>query len=191
MNLELEKELVKRAQNEPEAFSELYDLNYSKIFGYILRRVANIEIAQDITSETFFKSLKNIGKFKWRNISFSAWLYRIASNEIATYFRKNKYKPTSFEKIVEPTILSNPLEDFIEAEEELKKQKDFLEIQQKISQLPNIYQEIIVLKFFEKKKIKEIAEILGKREGTVKSLLHRGLEKLRKLMDATHPPPSR
>lgn len=183
MDLESERELVRQAQREPEAFSKLYELNYSKIFGYVLKRVANLELAQDITSETFLKSLQNIKKFKWRNISFSSWLYRIASNEIANYFRKNKYKAVSFEKISEPISLSNPLQEIVEAEEKLKEQKDFLEIYQKISKLPNIYQEVIVLKFLEKKKIKEISEILGKREGTVKSLLHRGLEKLRKLMD--------
>ncbi len=183
MDLELEKELVKRAQKEPEAFSELYELNYSKIFGYVLKRVANLEVAQDITSEIFFKSFKNIKKFKWKNISFSSWLYRIASNEIANYFRKNKYRPVSFEKISEPISLSNPIEDIIEAEEKLKEHKDFLEIQKKLSKLPDIYQEVIVLKFLEKKKIKEISEILGKKEGPVKSLLHRGLEKLRQLVE--------
>ncbi len=181
--LKKEKELVKRAQKEPEAFSELYDQNYSKIFGYTLKRTANIETAQDITSETFLKALKNIKKFKWKGVSFSCWLYRIASNEIANYFRKNKYRAISFEKISEPISLSNPSQELIEAEEQLKRQKDFLELQQKITKLPDVYQEVIVLKFFEKKKIKEIAKILGKKEGTVKSLLHRGVKKLRKLME--------
>ncbi len=182
-DLEKEKELIKRAQNDPQAFSELYNQNYSKIFGYVLKRVADVEIAQDVTSETFLKSLKNIKRFKWKNISFSCWLYRIASNEISNFFRKRKYRAVSFEKISEPISFSNLSEEFIEAEEELEKQKDFLELQQKISQLPPLYQEVIVLKFFEKKKIKEIAEILGKKEGTVKSLLHRGIKKLRKLIE--------
>ena len=180
--LKEEKELVKRAQKEPEAFSELYNSNYSKIFGYVLKRVANLEIAQDITSETFLKSLKNIKKFKWKNIHFSSWLYKIASNEIANYFRKKEYKAVSLEKITEPIDFSVPLTEIIEAEEKLKRQKDFLELHQKITKLPLLYQEVIVLRFFEKKKIQEIAEILGKREGTIKSLIHRGLEKLREIM---------
>ena len=58
-----------------------------------------------------------------------------------------------------------------------------MKIQEKISQLPIRYQEVITLRFFEKKKIKEIAEILGKKEGTIKSLLHRGLEKLKNLVE--------
>jgi len=177
--LKKEKDLVKRAQKDPAAFSQLYEENYSKIFGYILKRTADVELAQDITSETFTKCLKNIKKFKWQGVPFSCWLYRIASNEIASYFRKNKYRAVSFEKIAEPISSSNPSLEFIEAEEQIKKQADFLKINKKISQLPSIYQEVIVLRFFEKKKIKEISQILGKKEGTVKSLLHRGLEKLR------------
>ncbi|XOB40943.1 MAG: RNA polymerase sigma factor [Candidatus Nealsonbacteria bacterium] len=182
MNLEKERELVKKAQKDPKAFAKLYNEHYSRIFGYALKRTANLEIAQDITSETFFKALKKLWQFRWKNISFSAWLYKIVNNEIANYFRKNKYK-VSLEKIPEPVALSNPFTEIIEAEQELKKHQDFLMLQEKISKLPIKYQEVIVLRFLEKKKIKEIGEILGKKEGTIKSLLHRGLEKLRKLIN--------
>jgi RNA polymerase sigma-70 factor (ECF subfamily) len=74
-----------------------------------------------------------------------------------------------------------------QAEAELQKHEDFLAIHKNITKLPPQYQEVIALRFFEKKKLREIGDILGKREGTVKSLLHRGLERMRKLMveDAT------
>ena len=182
MDLNEEKELIKQAQKDPEVFAKLYDEYYPKIFGYILKRVANFEIVQDIASETFFKALKKLWQFRWRNISFSAWLYRIANNEIANYFRKNKYKPVSLDKVPEPIAFHNPKVEILEAEQELKKYQDFLKIQEKISRLPIKYQEVITLRFFEKKKIKEICEILGKKEGMVKSLLHRGIEKLRSLL---------
>ncbi|MCD6233184.1 RNA polymerase sigma factor [bacterium] len=188
MELSKEKELIKEAKKNPEVFGKLYEQHYSKIFGYILKRTADLEIAQDITSETFFKALKKLWQFRWRNISFSAWLYRIANNEIANYFRKNKNCSTSLDKLLEekgfePVTLHNPETEFLEAQEKLKKHQDFLEIQEKIFQLPIKYQEVITLRFFEKKKIKEIAEILGKKEGTIKSLLSRGLEKLRELIE--------
>jgi len=188
MELSREKELIKKAKKNPEVFGKLYEQHYSKIFGYILKRTADLEIAQDITSETFFKALKKLWQFRWRNISFSAWLYRIANNEIANYFRKNKNYSTSLDKLLEekrfkPVALHNPETEFLKAQEKLKKHQDFLEIQEKISQLPIKYQEVITLRFFEKKKIKEISEISGKREGTVKSLLHRGLKKLKGLLE--------
>ena len=186
LNLEEEKKLVERAKKDPEAFGELYDEYYSRIFGYVLKRVADIEIAQDIVSETFFKAIKNIWRFRWQNIPFSSWLYRIASNEIANYFRKEKYKTISLEDAPEPVYGSTPFSEIMEAQEELEKHKDFLSLQEKISKLSIRHQEVITLKFFEKRQIKEIADILGKKEGTVKSLLHRALEKLREQMDANN-----
>lgn len=175
-----EKKQIEKAKKDPRAFTELYDKYYSQIFGYILKRVANLEIAQDVTSETFLKALKNLWQFRWRNIPFSSWLYRIANNETANYFRKQKGGWVPLEKIAEPASADNLQMEFIEAQEELKKHQDFLKAQGKISKLPLKYQEVIVLRFFEKKQIKEVSEILGKKEGTIKSLLHRGLEKLRK-----------
>jgi RNA polymerase sigma-70 factor (ECF subfamily) len=174
-----EEDLIEKAKKDPEAFSELYEKYYSQIFGYILKRVADLEIAQDVTSETFLKALKNLWQFRWKNIPFSAWLYRIANNEIVNYFRKRKGGLAPLEKIAEPASADNLEAEFIKAQEELEKHQDFLRAQEKISELDIKYQEVVVLRFFEKKQIKEIAEILGKKEGTIKSLLHRGIEKLK------------
>jgi len=177
--------LVERAKNDTEAFGELYDQYYPKILGYVLRRTANIEIAQDVTSEVFFKALKNLGKFHWRDVPFSSWLYRIATHEIANYFRDNKHRQSSLEEVSKLITISNPSAEteLLEAEAELKRHEDFLLLHESISRLSVKYQEVITLRFFENKQIKEIGEILGKREGTIKSLLHRSLEKLRKLME--------
>ena len=184
MDLGEEKELVRQARKSPDAFAKLYDQYYPKIFGYVLRRSANLEAAQDITSETFLKALGKLWQFQWRNVSFSSWLYKIATNEISQYFRKAEYrKSVSLEELQERglELLSphDPESELIEAQEKLKQHQDFLEIQEKISRLSAKYQEVIALRFFENKQINEIAEILGKREGTIKSLLHRAVEKLR------------
>jgi len=186
MDLSEEEELVKRAQKDPDAFARLYDQYYPRIFGYVLRRSANLEAAQDITSETFLKALGKLWQFQWRNVSFSSWLYKIATNEINQYFRKAEYKKSvSLEELQERgfELLSphDPESELIEAQEKLKQHQDFLEIQGRITRLPAKYQEVIALRFFEKKQINEIAEILGKREGTIKSLLHRAVEKLREM----------
>jgi RNA polymerase sigma-70 factor (ECF subfamily) len=185
MDLKQEKELVERAKNDTEAFGELYNQYYSRILGYVLRRTASVEIAQDVTSEVFLNVLKNLGKFQWRNIPFSSWLYRIANNETANYFRKNKHRNFCLEELSDLPDTSNPSieAEVLAAKEELKRHEDFLVLHESISRLSTKYQEVITLRYFENKQLKEIGEILGKREGTVKSLLHRGLEKLRKLME--------
>jgi RNA polymerase sigma-70 factor, ECF subfamily len=184
MDLREEKELVSQAQKAPDAFARLYDQYYPRIFGYVLRRSANLEAAQDITSETFLRALGKLWQFQWRNVSFSSWLYKIATNEVRQYFRKAEYKKSvSLEELQEQgfELLSphDPENELIEAQEKLEQHQEFLEVQQRIVRLPARYQEVITLRFFEKKQIKEIAEILGKREGTIKSLLHRAVEKLR------------
>lgn len=183
-DLQAEKEQVEEAKHNPEAFGELYDQNFSAIFNYCLRRTGDAELARDITGETFVKALANIKSFKWRDISFSAWLYRIAGNEISSFFRKNSYKAVSLEYLQEvqgydPESQYGLEDEVIAAEQELKRHEDYMFYRQKISQLPLKYQEIIALRYFEGKSLKESAEILGKPEGTVKSLLHRGLDKLR------------
>jgi RNA polymerase sigma-70 factor (ECF subfamily) len=185
MNVDQERELVERAKNKAEAFVELYDQYYSQIFGYVLKRTASIEVAQDVTSEVFFKAFKNLRQFHWRGVPFSSWLYRIATNEIANYFTKSKPWQFSLEEVSNSISFSDPSTEteLLQAEAELRRREDFLTLHENISKLQLKYQEVIVLRFFEDKQLKEIGEILGKREGTVKSLLHRGLEKLRKLTE--------
>jgi RNA polymerase sigma-70 factor (ECF subfamily) len=183
-DLMTEKELVYQAKDDPEAFGRLYDLNYTAILNYCIRRTGDIELANDITSETFFKALKNISRFEWRDVSFSAWLYRIAGNEIASYFRKKSYKADSLDYLsesqgLEPISPEDLEEEFIEAQEELERHKEFLAIREQTGKLHLKYQDVIALRYFTNKSIKDIADILGKPEGTVKSLLHRGLEKLK------------
>ncbi|HZE86746.1 MAG TPA: RNA polymerase sigma factor [Methylomirabilota bacterium] len=185
MELDEEKKLVEEAKSNPSAFGTLYDLYYTKIANYILHRVGNVAVAQDITSDVFFKAMKSVSSFTWRNISFSSWLYKIASNEINSYFRKKKYKIFSLDILFEKHNFelqdkSDIEQDFIEAQNKLEEKKDFVKVQKILTELPLHYQEIIVLRYFEKKKLKEICEITGKNSNTVKSLLLRGLERVKK-----------
>lgn len=184
MDLKEEKELIKKAQKDPEVFGLLYDKYYKAIFGYILKRTADIDLTQDLTSQTFFKALKGLWKFRWQNVPFSAWLYRIASNEINTFYRKQKkFIKVNFDKISDIQSPHASDEEVRAAEEELKNKEEFVKIHKSISKLNNIYQTVISLRFFEKKEISEISWILGKPEGTIKSQIHRAIEELRKLME--------
>jgi RNA polymerase sigma-70 factor (ECF subfamily) len=184
MDLEQEKALVQKSQEDNEAFGELYDEYYTRIFNYTLRRTTSIPVAQDVTSEVFLKALKNIKQFHFRGVPFSSWLYRIATNEVANYFRNNKHKNCDLEEVANSSKIADqsPEAEILEAEEESQRNEKFLILQKSITMLPIKYQEVITLRFFENKQVKEISEILGKREGTIKSLLHRGLEKLGSLL---------
>lgn len=184
MDLQEEKQLIERAKTDPLAFGELYDLYYSKIFNYILRRVGEAATATDITSDVFFKVMKNLAKFEWRGIPFSSWIYKIASNEINNYFRRKRFWFLSLDTLFEDhgfeVVDKGDLqEDYIEAQKQLERNEDFKQMQKLLKKLSQKYQEVIILRYFEDKKIREISEITGKNSNTVKSLLTRGLERLR------------
>lgn len=184
MDMSDEKELILRAKKDPEAFGVIFDRYYDPIFGYVLRRVGSAHIAQDIVSETFFKALDRLWQFHWRNISISSWLYRIATNEMNRHFRRQKNNPHSLDALLkeqgfEPQDEVDILENILEQERELVRAKEWQVVRKQIELLSEKYQEVLALRYFEDKKIGEIAEILGKKEGTVKSLLSRAISQLK------------
>lgn len=184
MNLQQEKDLIERAKNSSEAFGELYDMYYDQIFGYALRRSADIDTAKDITSAVFFKALKHIKNYRWQGIPFSHWLYRIANREIVDHYNKRK-REVSHDHNTSGVVETQDLRDeLVSGGDQLRKHEDYLDLQNYISELPSKYQEVITLRYFEDRDISEIASILRKPEGTVKSLLHRGIDRLRKMTES-------
>jgi RNA polymerase sigma-70 factor (ECF subfamily) len=176
-----EEQLLRDIEADPQKFGQVYEAFYNKIFGYVYRRTTDYEAARDITAETFLKAYVNIGKFKWRNISLLYWLYQIATNELNKYFNSYKYRPQSLNRIQEEygidiTDHSNAEPESIKLQNELDKHQEFVRINDSIRNLNLKYGDVISLRFFERKSVKEIAIILDKKEGTVKSLLSRGIE---------------
>ena len=177
-----EIDLLNRIKNNPEAFSELFKLYYKPIFGYILRRTGNFDDTADIASDTFIKAFRYINNFSYKGISVKVWLYRIATNEVNMYFRHKQKHNSVFDRVdlENKSVFNNLLqEDQKELEIEFHKHHQFLMVLTSLKTLPVKYQEVIALRYFEGKHNKEIAEILNINEGTLKSLLSRGLEKLR------------
>ena len=178
-----EAELLNKIKSNPALFSELFKLYYKPIFGYILRRTGDVDDTADIAAETFLKAFRHINNFSYTGISVKVWLYRIATNEVNLYSRQKKRSNSIFERIdfEDKGLFDNWLhDDKIELETELRKHDEFLMIIKQLKTLPLKYQEVISLRYFEGKDNKEIVDILGINEGTLKSLLSRGLEKLRK-----------
>ncbi len=178
-----EIELLNKIKTNSDHFSELFKLYYKPIFGYIFRRTGNFDDTADITADTFFKAFKHIDSFSYKGISIKIWLYRIATNETNLYFRHEQKHNSLLERIdfENKTDFNSFLyEDKKELELELQKHGQFLVVLRNLKTLPTKYQEVIALKYFEGNQNKEIVEILNIKEGTLKSLLSRGLEKLRK-----------
>jgi RNA polymerase sigma-70 factor (ECF subfamily) len=186
--LRSEKHLIQQARSNPRAFGDLYDAYYPKIFGYIYRITGDYALTGDITSETFLKAWIGIGSFKWKGISISSWFFRIAVNELNQYFRRQRYTPR---RLTDLGIFDTPAWDNRHAlsgesndiTKRIDRSEEFEGIRRLLQTLPAIYQQVIALRYFEELSVRDIAAILNKKEGTVKSLLSRGLDKLKKMID--------
>ena len=98
---ESEKQLISSIQKDPYQLGILFDTYYLPIFNYVFRRIGNYDTAKDVCSETFLKAFLNIGRFQWKGIPISFWLYRIANNEVQQCFRNEKYIPGSLDLLIE------------------------------------------------------------------------------------------
>lgn len=187
-----ERELIERAKNDPEPFGQLYEANYSRILNYIYHRTLSVAIAEELTSNTFFKALRALPKYRPR-APFHAWLYRIATNEIRIHRRSQRRRrareqdPRCQEELEHIYFSSHKMKA---DEGRQEKMRQYSRLHQSLGALPERYQTVLVLRYFEGLSYDEIAKVLGKSVGTVKSLVHRGLKRLKRLIgekDATFP----
>lgn len=188
MDQKKEEDLIRQSAYDTKAFGELFVEYYDCILRYCIYHTGDVEVGRDLTAETFFKALKNIESLKRKNgkIHFSAWLYKIARNEIIDYCRKKKRSSFLEEHLKKNDIISFTLrKDLKEEIENLQKKLDdnisYQEVHSLLDKNPIIYKDVIILRFVEDKKISEISEILGKKEGTIKSIISRGMLLLRNL----------
>ncbi len=169
-----EKKLVQKAYHDPEAFGELYELYFDKIFRFTVYRVSSLENTEDIVEDIFEKALKNLSHFHWRkNANFGSWLFQIARNTIIDYYKKNSIRKTINVADL-PEIASNE----ILPSDTVKRKEIFQDLQKLIDNLPQRQAEIVILRFFGERRNKEIAEILKISEKTVASNLCRALRTL-------------
>ena len=170
-----DEKLIRQSQVDPEAFRALYEKYFKRIFLFVHHRIGDKTLTADITSQVFLKALLNLRKFQFRDLPFSAWLFRIAVNECHDFFRKNKrYRMVAIEH-----------EGVARLHEELMANAELEDLHEK---LPHILQKlkenellIIELRFFEKRPFKEIADILGISENYAKVKTYRILETMKQL----------
>jgi RNA polymerase sigma-70 factor (ECF subfamily) len=167
--------LVERAQHgDRDALEELYLLHFDRIYSYLHLSVGNRHDAEDLTTQTFLKMLEAIGRFRWQSVPFSAWLFRIAHNLAMDHFRTRRRLQTE-DEVPEPAgSEESSAED--QALDSLGR-GGMLEL---IERLSAEQRQVLTLKFLFGFVNAEVAGILGKSEGAVKSLQHRALASLEK-----------
>jgi RNA polymerase sigma-70 factor (ECF subfamily) len=168
-----EKELIDRAKFDKNAFGILFEEYFYDVLNYIYRRIGIKEDAKDLTEEVFVKALLSLERYKDIGKPYLHYLLKISTNLVNDYIkRKGKL-------ILSDDLDSEEKVDFLKFDEDDKK---FFLIQKTILKLPIKYQTVLSLRFIEKKKISEISEILNMNENSVKTLLRRGLEKLKEIL---------
>lgn len=173
-----EDELVERAKVDANAFGELYDHYFGQIFRFIYSRLRDQEAAEDVTSEVFFKALRAIHRYRPSGHPFSAWLYQISVHAIADHYRGRRPESdidTAFGVAAGGTAV----------DEHVAQRDEVARVWAAIDLLPAAQRTALTLKLGEDLKLAQIGEIMGKSEGAVKLLIHRGMIGVRQRLGIT------
>ncbi|PIR96292.1 MAG: hypothetical protein COT92_01825 [Candidatus Doudnabacteria bacterium CG10_big_fil_rev_8_21_14_0_10_42_18] len=157
-------------KGEYQAFGILYDAYIKKIYGFVFYRIRHKEIAEDLTSIIFTKALENMGSFNLSKAGFSTWLYRIARNTIIDHYRTNK--PTDDLTAAYDVSSAQNVEKEVDARVNLEK------VQKYLAALPEETRDVVTMRVWDGLSYKEISEILGKSEGSIKISFSRTLQKM-------------
>ncbi len=158
---------------DAEAFGTLYDLTVDDIYKFLSFRMHDPEDAKDLTSQVFLEAWQSLPRFNPEK-SFKVWLYSIARYRLIDYYRRYKSKVN----IEDVTSLTDKTDLEVSTSNLLQTQ----EVLRALTQLPEIYQTVIQLKYIQELDYSEIAAITGKPENHLRVLVKRGLDRLKKVL---------
>jgi len=171
----VEAELVEAARSLDEAaWEELYRRHAERVYTYLLFRLRDQHVAEDLTADVFVRALVGIGGYTWRGTPFLAWLYLIAHN-IATAYRRKAARTS------EHLVQDAPL-DFEDQRDQAGIIVGQTDVFNAIRALTEDQQQVITLRFYVGMSTAELARVVGKQEGAVKALQSRALRSLRRLL---------
>lgn len=172
MNPEQLHNLIEKCKaGQSEAFNELIDLYANRCFGFFYRLSGSRDTAEDLTSELFVKLVEKIGS--WQGSSFDSWLFTIAGNLFKDHLR-NQYRQR---KMLAEKAKTVQVETTPEKENDME-----IRLQQALGRLEPDIAELIMLRFYADLSFKELAERRNEPIGTTLCKIHRGMKKLRELM---------
>ena len=161
-------------RGDAESFSRLVDMYAGRCYGYFYRLTGNNEVSDDLLSELFVKLVEKISSYK--GVSFENWLFKVASNIFHDYLRDKQRQ----RKLLENR--KRQLESKI-TETKQSEAERIDKLQMQLGKLNADTRELIMLRFYSQASFKEIAEMRSEPIGTTLSKLHRGLKRLRELIE--------
>jgi RNA polymerase sigma-70 factor (ECF subfamily) len=167
------RELVDRSvQGDAEAFGHIYDQFCDALYRYFVHHLGNAADAEDLVSRTFLRAWRAIGSFRWRGKPFEAWLFTLARNQLQDFYRERK---RAHDPLDESRADSNP-----GPESQAIAVAEATATRSALAKLTEEQRDVLVLRFYLDLDTKQIATIMGKREGTVRGLQMRALQALRR-----------
>jgi len=174
-----DKGLVHKArQGDKEAFAALYESHFDRIYRYVVMKIGNRAEAEDMTQQVFVKAYESMGSYQWQGTPFSAWLFRIAHNQIVDFIRKESKKPTVW------LDESLPIAGNSDPQGEIEVKLNIEQVTVAAQQLTKAQREVISLRFAGEMSITEVAKAMRKSEGAIKALQHSAIQALRKTLKA-------
>src|SRR3989339_624676 len=180
--MDSEEQLISAAKADKTEFVKLYDKYFKQIYKFLLTRVADVQLAEDLTSDTFIIALEKIDSFEYQGKPFSSWLYRVAINELNKHYRaaRSEQEVMIRKWHEEGDKLEAADIELLEGESEQEKLQNLKVMNDGIRKLKQEDQDILSLKYFENLSYQEIAEILGITVTNVGVELMRATERLSK-----------
>ena len=187
--LDQEAELIRRAKaRSHEAWTEIYETNHRKLFRYVIARVGDHDLAEDLTATVFVEALKSIDGYASRGRPLLAWLYRIARN-VVNYHHRSRYRRSAAQELlaaparVLSQFITGRREEGVTADGEQGDPTSAVErwdLQEAIARLSSDQRDVIVLRYFVGLTTPEVATVVGKHERAVYSLQTRAVKALRR-----------
>lgn len=178
MTKEFYNELARRAIIDEDAFEELYEYFFPRVYNFVFARLKNVADADDVTSITFVKMNENLESYDPTKAAFSTWLFRIANNALIDHTRRHERKnETEWDDLLDPAAPSREEPESVMMESETN--RELLSALQKLNERER---RIIELKFWGDLDTHAIAEVLSMTEGNVRVTLHRALGKMKNIL---------
>jgi RNA polymerase sigma-70 factor (ECF subfamily) len=174
-------DLVERAQRDRDAFAALYREHYGRIANYVFRRTGDGHVTEDLVAEVFLSALRYLPRYRHRGTPVQAWLYRIATNEVNRWARRERRRTRR---------LFGRMEDIVDGAGDPNGDRclpNFHRARLALNSISPNHQAVLALYYFEGLSIEEVAAAMGCRVGTVKSRLSRGRDALRIALDRLDP----
>jgi RNA polymerase sigma-70 factor, ECF subfamily len=174
-----ERALVESARADSQAFAELYRRYVARVYAFAYRRTDSTHVAEDITSATFERALRNLGSFTWRPTGFGPWLFRIAAHELVDHYRRTS-RATSDRALraahaINPDEPADPVEAIVDRDA-------VVELLDAMDRLNPRYQRALSLRYLSGLTNDEAAAAMGTSKATMAVVVFRATRALRRAM---------